>query len=1600
MTITKPLFIITSLVLLAACGGESGNSADTQKPVTPSIPVDPDKPDVTKPMPPVSQLRLLATAETSVTLGWQDAHNASGYYVHRDGQQIAVIKQGFRSFTDSGLTANQSYLYEVLSFNDDGKVSEPISFKATPQANDAPDITSQVTPIVLAADAPHGYPISQIIATDKNHNPLTYHLATSEAQRFFSINEQGILSVKHSPIELTNKVMQVLVEVSDGLSISTTELKLGFISKQQKGVHREVYTGANMHGNLASLKVHPSYPHAPSSVSTEANFSSPRNTANWYGQRMSAYIIPPITGDYRFWIAADDEAELLLSSSTSEEDFTKIAAAPTHTSINQWDKNPAQQSELISLEAGKPYLLRALMAEGGGADFVDVAWAIPGSAREIITTDYLLQPVDTENPTAVSGFNWLKKSKNDILLEWLAASDNVGVDHYTVYNNGKLLKKVDGLSLELTGLTSDTRYNITVKAVDKAGNESASSQTGVIIINDIEPPSAVKNIAITNISHDSFTVNWAASSDERQGSILYKLYLNGQAYGQTYASQYKVSALTADTHYKIQVEAIDAAGNSSELSNEQQATTLALIAGTPTFNYPSYTFAFASNSLANSQIGTLSYTSNNTPVFHIESGNDDGYFAVDDKGNIKLVKALSQAVATSNTTSFLLTVQIKDGALSTRSTVKIVLVDPAKLQQQGVLQQIWTGISGNSINDINTLSPISSQTVLSEFKSLSGMGNNYGQKISGYLRVPETGEYNFWIASDDGSELRLSEDLSAEKGVAIARINGYTSIDNWSNHYQVTKNIQLNAGQLYYIEAMHKEGGGGDHLSVAWQGPNIPKQLLKGDYLIPHSSLYPATAIIENGYQTGLTSLGNQITIDFLLDQSAVDADVWVYYGERDAGSNAQGWQYRIKLSNLKEGKNSAVLDNIKAGHRYYVRIETQGVAGSSWTSTPVIVDTVVIDESKVAGEALPRSISLSVTHEGKQYDLSLTKHSVRSPHYQLLTYDERREQQFMPVVPMPEVRTYRGVVDNDRTLTVTGVVDTNGKMYLSLWGGDRLRWTQDISINDRINKSALGNSEISNDELIIDFDMPVMTNNRLYLPQPGLDFHNNLGRITFTHNNSQFVANAGSNITNAVAQMEGHINELDYAWAQKTGLRWDIARSLIEVNGDSSKATDPRPAARDAANFSIQFQDPKNGGYCWGGGDWVGCVANYRMNWGFIHEIGHNFGLGHGEQTDNNEQIQTPSTHMGNMQAWKTTGRLQHGSKFKAATALTDPMLPATFKDYITVYQNESGSVNPLANDFDANGEVLRIAHFDPASAKGGTVTQIGNNLNYTPPADFIGVDQLSYTATDGQFETTGPIQIQVIKRDIAGDWDLDTLEGNTIKDKSPNHYDLTAPDINKISGKDILNAQVSGPGNGNGLSVPLIASTKMENDALGHALLPHTLDPGHKSFSASMWFKMSKADGNKLLIGKSSAGPNNMQYGGWEIRSTTTGVEMQVSFRDRLMKDNKVIISKTATVDDEQWHHVVIVIDRENNKLQGYLDDVLFETNLLASHEPIMAAMNSSGYGGGSPFKVGGHTAVVCAENQTENCPITQAQAFDSVKVYHKALTAAEVSTLFSQY
>ena len=59
-------------------------------------------------------------------------------------------------------------------------------------------------------------------------------------------------------------------------------------------------------------------------------------------------------------------------------------------------------------------------------------------------------------------------------LTWTASTDNVAVTNYNIYNNNTLLVASIGNvnSYSLTGLAPSNNYNITVKALDAAGNIS------------------------------------------------------------------------------------------------------------------------------------------------------------------------------------------------------------------------------------------------------------------------------------------------------------------------------------------------------------------------------------------------------------------------------------------------------------------------------------------------------------------------------------------------------------------------------------------------------------------------------------------------------------------------------------------------------------------------------------------------------------------------------------------------------------------------------------------------------------------------------------------------------------------------------------------------------------------------------------------------------------------------------------------------------------------------------------------------------------------------------------------------------------------------
>ncbi len=107
-------------------------------------------------------------------------------------------------------------------------------------------------------------------------------------------------------------------------------------------------------------------------------------------------------------------------------------------------------------------------------------------------------------------------------------------------------------------------------------------------------------------------------------------------------------------------------------------------------------------------------------------------------------------------------------------------------------------------------------------------------RMHGWLRPPVTGNYTFWIASDDSSELWLSTGTDPAPARRIAFVSGWTDPRDWSRYpSQRSEALFLEAGESYYIEALQEQGTNANHLSVAWEGPTLKRSVIDGRYVVP-----------------------------------------------------------------------------------------------------------------------------------------------------------------------------------------------------------------------------------------------------------------------------------------------------------------------------------------------------------------------------------------------------------------------------------------------------------------------------------------------------------------------------------------------------------------------------------------------------------------------------------------------------------------------------------------------------------------------------------------------------------------------------------------------
>ena len=184
-----------------------------------------------------------------------------------------------------------------------------------------------------------------------------------------------------------------------------------------------------------------------------------------------------------------------------------------------------------------------------------------------------------------------------------------------------------------------------------------------------------------------------------------------------------------------------------------------------------------------------------------------------------------------------------------------------------VTREIWTNIPGTNVADIPTGVPASLTNSFGTLEGLTDYGDNYGERIRGYLTAPTTGNYRFWIAGSDSAQLWISDDNEPVEKVLRAYVtptnnpvpppqNG-TASRQWNlQASQKSPWLALVAGQKYYVEILHKAGvGTNDNWAVGWlQDPTgtnttpggvVPGYVLS-PYFPPLPSAIPGTLYTAN----------------------------------------------------------------------------------------------------------------------------------------------------------------------------------------------------------------------------------------------------------------------------------------------------------------------------------------------------------------------------------------------------------------------------------------------------------------------------------------------------------------------------------------------------------------------------------------------------------------------------------------------------------------------------------------------------------------------------------------------------------------------------------
>ena len=540
------------------------------------------------------------------------------------------------------------------------------------------------------------------------------------------------------------------------------------------------------------------------------------NTDN-YGAILNGVFVATVTGNHTFGLAADDNAELWLSTDANPANKVLL------TSIGSWGASrdfaqPGNGNEVaaqatVSLVAGNRYYMEGIFQEGGGGDHIAVAIQLPGGpaivdgAANLLPASYFQPAYSVDCPRA------------PIFVQNLGPVALVGPGNQSVVEN------------------------------------STASFTTVL---DGSPPFTIQwysnGVAIAGATASSYSFTAQLPANGRVFSVVVNNLFSAATNSSTLTIIPAPQMLEASSR-------LDPSGTSIYVLYSKDMGAAAVVPGSYTVDN-GVTVSAAAFHNGNPRLVRLTVSSLTASVLYAVTGTG----ITDPDGNLlnpnpttRTFTHLSGLIGPAG-----LTVKRFDGSGDINNLLNKIAtcVTPQRFSSSIVAMEYQTS-EGADPNNGNTFA--------------DGNTDNYGVWIYGQFVAPTTGNYVFGLANDDNARLYLSTDSSPANKVLIINkpawggFRDFVLPANGNTVAPLTAGIPLVAGRRYYMETMNAEGGGGDTLSVAVQVPGGPAIIDGTQNVIPRSMFAtnysfgcPPTFFFDNLGPVAVTSQPASTTVNEL----------------------------------------------------------------------------------------------------------------------------------------------------------------------------------------------------------------------------------------------------------------------------------------------------------------------------------------------------------------------------------------------------------------------------------------------------------------------------------------------------------------------------------------------------------------------------------------------------------------------------------------------------------------------------------------------------------------------------------------------------------------